>query len=236
MLLIDSEGLKSLNGLFLQIIERGLTPEAFQWLQNKVSLVVAEEKSMQLHLCFAHLPRMASRELVLSSDHENTAINAFLPGFTIEGWTIDKLCRVWLLMQLPSDNRETYVKKINSLFSAAEMNEQVALYSALPLYLYPEEWISRCEEGIRSNIGTVLEAIMYHNPYPAQFLSQQAWNQLVLKAFFTEKDVKQIIGLNACLNEALTATLQDYVQERLAAQRSVAPEIYQLIEQMNQKI
>ncbi|SMC63638.1 EboA domain-containing protein [Pedobacter africanus] len=236
MLLIDSEGLKSLNGLFLQIIERSLTAEAFQWLQNKAGLVVKEDKSVQLHLCFAHLPRIASRELVMSTDDENTAISALLPGFTITDWTSDKLCRIWLLMQLPSDNRETYVKKINSLFSAAEMNEQVALYSALPLYLYPEEWISRCEEGIRSNIGTVLEAIMYHNPYPARFLSQQAWNQLVLKAFFTEKDVKQIVGLNERLNESLTATLQDYVQERLAAQRSVAPEIYQLIEQMNQKI
>lgn len=236
MLLTDREGIKSLSSLFLQVIERGLKPEAFQWLQQKVSLVVAEDKSVQLHLCFSHLPRMASREPVLATGEENAKVGQLLPGFTIEDWTLDKLCRVWLLMQLPSDHRETYVKKINSLFSAAEMNEQVALYSALPLYIYPEEWITRCEEGIRSNIGTVLEAIMYHNPYPAQFLSQQAWNQLVLKAFFTEKDVKQIVGLKERLNEALTATLEDYVQERLAAHRSVAPEIYELIEQMNQKI
>lgn len=236
MLLIDREGLKSLNDLFLQIIERNLTSEAFRWLQDKAALVIAEDKSVQLHLCFAHLPRIASRELVEITAAENAVLSNLLPGFRVEGWTLDRLCRIWLLMQLPSDNRETYVKKINSLFSAAEMNEQVALYSALPLYLYPEEWIGRCEEGIRSNIGTVLEAIMYHNPYPARFLSQQAWNQLVLKAFFTEKDVKQIVGLSERLNEALTATLQDYVQERLAAQRSVAPEIYELIEQMNQKI
>ncbi|MNL45074.1 hypothetical protein D3C87_1676890 [compost metagenome] len=74
---------------------------------------------------------------------------------------------------------------------------------------------------------------MYQNPYPAQFLSEQAWNQLVLKAFFTEKDVSQIIGLKERMNENLSATLQDYIQERLAANRTVATEIYQLTQQMN---
>jgi hypothetical protein len=235
MLLTDIPDLKKLSAIFLEVIERNLTTEAMQWLQNKVELIVAEDKQVQLHLCFSHLPRMASKKNSTLVGTETQRIDELLGGFEIGSWTLDKLCRVWLLMQLPSGNRETYVKKINGLFAAAEMNEQVALYSALPLYAYPEEWIGRCEEGIRSNIGTVLEAVMYHNPYPAKMLSQQAWNQLVLKAFFTEKDVNLIIGLKDRLNESLTATLQDYVQERLAAHRTVAPEIYQLIEQMNQR-
>jgi len=166
---------------------------------------------------------------------EALRISELMPGLLINDWTLDKLSRIWMLMQLPSDHRENYVKKINSLFAAAEMNEQIALYAALPLYHYPEEWITRCEEGIRSNIGTVLEAIMYHNPYPAKFLSQSAWNQLVLKAFFTEKDVRLIVGLNDRVNEALVLTLGDYIKERLAANRTVAPEIYQLTQQMNHK-
>lgn len=235
MLLIDITGLKKLNGFFLQVLKNNLSNEAMEWLQQKTALIVAEDKSVQLHLCFAHLPRIASKNTIQINDQETQQISELLPGFVINNWTLDKLSRVWLLMQLPSDNKETYVRKINSLFSAAEMNEQVALYSALPLYAYPEEWISRCEEGVRSNIGTVLEAIMYHNPYPAKFLSQPAWNQLVLKAFFTEKDVSQIVGLNERVNDALTATLEDYIQERLAANRTVAPEIYQLTQQMNLK-
>ena len=63
------------------------------------------------------------------------------------------------------------------------MNELVALYSALPLLAYPEAWVHRCTEGIRSNIGPVLEAIMIANPYPSENLSEAAWNQVVLKAF-----------------------------------------------------
>lgn len=236
MVLVDKGGIDQLSELFLKLMKRNLKPEALSWLQEKVNLVVTEDKSVQLHLCFSHLPRMASRDAVVPASAESQKIEQLIPGYRLDGWTLDRLCRVWLLMQLPSNDKEKYLKKISSLFAAAEMNEQVALYSALPLYLYPEEWVSRCEEGIRSNIGTVLEAIMYHNPYPAAFLSQQAWNQLVLKAFFTEKDIHQIVGIAVRMNEALALTLQDYAQERLAAHRTVAPEIYDLIEQMNQKI
>lgn len=233
MLLIDTNGLKKLSDVFLVILKRNLSPEAMEWLLNKTTLIIQEEKSIQLHLSFAHLPRFATKHRFETMAVEDQQIESLLPGFTIQNWTLDKLSRVWLLMQISSGHKETYLKKINSLFATAEMNEQIALYTALPLYHYPEVWIGRCEEGIRSNIGTVLEAIMYHNPYPSQFLSEPSWNQLVLKAFFTEKEVIQIVGLKERINHALTATLQDYIQERLAANRTVAPEIYQLTQQMN---
>lgn len=224
-----------LSTIFFQILRKNLSVDSIEWLEKKTQLIVAEDKSVQLHLCFAHLPRIASKKNIALSLPEIQQIQEMSPGLRIDHWSLDQLSRVWLLMQLPTDDRQTYVKKINSLFTAAEMNEQIALYSALPVYNYPEEWIGRCEEGIRSNIGTVLEAIMYHNPYPSTFLSEPAWNQLVLKAFFTEKNVNLIIGLNKRVNERLVATLKDYIQERLAANRSVAPEIYQLTQQMNHK-
>ena len=236
MPLINNEGMKILDRLFLQIIQRNLTEEAMQWLKAKVSLIKKEDKSIQLNLCFSHLPRFASKKIIDLSQTELNEIMDLLPGFSIEGWTIDRLCRVWLLMQIPDQDKEQYLKKINGLFAAAEMNEQIALYSALPFYTYPEEWIAKTEEGIRSNIGTVLEAIMYYNPYPAYYLSENAWNQLVLKAFFTEKNVNYIVGLHKRSNERLTETLNDYVEERTAAHRTVNPEIYKLIEQQNQKI
>ncbi|WP_448635927.1 EboA domain-containing protein [Pedobacter panaciterrae] len=236
MLLIDIEGIKSLNDLFLQIIKQNLSSDALLWLENKIELIKTEEKSMQLNLAFSHLPRLAGKKPIEVQTEDEEKIDGLLPGFSLNGWTADRLSRVWLLMQVPDEHKETYIKKINGLFIASEMNEQIALYSALPFLAYAEEWVARCKDGIRSNIGTVLEAIMYHNPYPAHFLSEGAWNQLVLKAFFTEKDVNHIIGLKERSNQALSDTLSDYVQERLAAHRTVNPEIYKLIEQKNQKI
>lgn len=236
MLLIDIEGLKGLSDLFLQIIKRSLTAESLLWLENKAALVKSEEKSLQLNLTFSHLPKQTGKNTIHTDVQEANQIAELLPGFSIEDWTIDRLCRVWLLMQINAADKETYLKKINGLFSAAEMNEEVALYAALPFYAYPEEWIARCANGIRSNIGTVLEAIMYHNPFPAYYFSEASWNQLVLKAFFTEKDMSKITGLHERVNTSLADTLNDYVQERIAAHRTIAPEIYHLIELTNQKI
>ena len=234
--LIDIERRKSLSAIFFSIIQAQLSESSLSWLADKVSLIQQEEKALQLNMTFAHLSRFAPKIPVgLQTDHE-ASIAKIIPGLKINHWTLDRLCRVWLLIQVPAIAEENYFRKINGLFTAAEMNEQVALYSALPFYLYPELWVSRCEEGIRSNIGTVLEAIMYHNPYPAAYLSEAAWNQLVLKAFFTEKNVNLIVGLSDRLNKSLSETLEDYVQERSAAHRDILPEIYQLIEQTKQKI
>ena len=109
------------------------------------------------------------------------------------------------------------------------MNEQVALYSSLPFLSYPDNWKLRCAEGIRSNIGTVLEAIMYHNPYPATYLDEPAWNQLIMKAFFTDKNVNNIAGLDARANQNLANMLFDYVEERWAAHRKANPQIWRLV-------
>jgi len=236
MLLIDLEGIKSLNDFFLQIIRQNLSGDALEWLKTKVELIKTEEKSIQLNLTFSHLPRLAGKQPIVLHTEDKTKIAQLLPGFSLKEWTADRLSRVWLLMQLSDECKDTYIKKISGLFIGSEMNEQIALYSALPFLSYADEWVSRCEDGIRSNIGTVLEAIMYHNPYPAHFLSEGAWNQLVLKAFFTDKDVYCIVGLNERSNHALADTLSDYVEERLAAHRTVNPEIYKLIEQKNQTI
>ncbi len=40
-----------------------------------------------------------------------------------------------------------------------------------------------------------------------------AWNQLVLKAFFTEKPIQQIIGLDERANEKLASTAYDFAKK-----------------------
>ena len=84
-------------------------------------------------------------------------------------------------MKVNSSDKEKYIQKIEAVFRNAEMNELVALYSALPILAFPEEWKMRCADGIRSNIGVVLEAIMHKNPYPSNFVLK---NQEVMLQFF----------------------------------------------------
>ena len=67
------------------------------------------------------------------------------------------------------------------------------------------------------------------NPYPSEQLSEGEWNQLVLKAIFTDKPVHQIIGLDERANQKLADTLADYARERWAAGRSVNPMLWRCV-------
>ena len=217
-----------IDGLLTRIIERNVNGETYAWLLNKAADLNGKNNKDQLTIIFTSIPRKTGKKEIVIEETEAKEINAILPGFRIDHWTIDRLSRVWLLIQLEIDDKEKYISQIESLFSQAEMNELVALYSSLPLLSYPDAWKLRCAEGIRSNIGTVLEAIMYHNPYPSTYLDELAWNQLVMKAFFTNKNVNNIVGLDARANANLANTLFDYVEERWSANRTVNPQIWRL--------
>jgi len=215
--------------LITAIIETNISAENMQWLTRQALLIKQEETAAKLNMAFVFIPRKTGHELVQISAGEEQAIIELVPGFSINNWTIDRLCRLWLLLQIPTNNQEVYCKKIEGLFSNADMNEQSALYASLYFFAYPHKWQQRCAEGIRSNIGTVLEAIMYNNPYPAKYLEEKAWNQLVLKAFFTEKDVSRIVGIDERSNKELVITLLDYASERWAAHRVVHPQLWRLL-------
>lgn len=214
-----------MEDIIAEILKKNIAEDAYSWLQKQASLIREEENAQRLNFTFATVPRKTGKNKIDAIDFSlNDAMLV-----SVDDWTASRLARVWLLMQVNASDKVNYIKKIKTLFLSAEMNELVALYSALPVFAYPEEWKLQCAEGIRSNIGLVLEAIMYDNPYPAQYLDEAAWNQLVMKAFFTDKDVNRIIGLDERANKKLADTVIDYVHERWAAHRSVNPHLWHLV-------
>lgn len=201
-----------------EILQTNTSPEVFAWINE----------DRPLNSVFMLLPRKTGKSALNITAEQSQTISQVIPGFSVDNWTVDHLGRAYLLMSLDSSDKDDYFRKIESLFMAAEMGEQVALYSSLPLLAHPELWVKRCSEGIRSNIGIVLEAIMYNNPYPSQNLEQAAWNQLVLKAFFTDKDINQIAGIDERANKDLAYIISDYAHERWAAGRELNPQMWRL--------
>ncbi len=204
-----------------------LPAAAWQWLSAQVAALAANPNPGVLARAFTALPRQLK-----SADTPPIS----LPGDTVDGpnglalvahaWSAIRLARVWLLMHIPKLDEADYVQLLERLFKYGDMDESVALYSALPVYHYPEAWQSRCKEGIRSNIGPVRHAVIVNNPYPARFLDEEAWNQLVLKAFFTDEDIPHIIGLRQRNNPKLAQSLTDYAYERYAARREINPMLW----------
>ncbi len=216
---------EKISEILEELVTTNSSAEFCGWLKQTLQ---KSSVSPALNQLFTSLPRKTGKKPITVTSDQASKLNALYPGFSVSGYTIDRLARVFLLIKIDHAKPETYFQSIESLFAGAEMNELVALYSSLGLLSFPDMWKVRCAEGIRSNLGSVLEAIMYHNPYPEQNLDQHAWNQMVLKAFFTDKDVNKISGLDRRSNEELAYILSDYAHERWAAGRSVNPQLWRL--------
>lgn len=118
---------------------------------------------------------------------------------------------------------------LDRLFGAADLAELVCLYQALPLLPCPERLAARAAEGVRSNMLPVFKAVALGNAYPAGWLGEGAWNQMILKAVFTGCPLRDVLGLDQRANLALARMLMDYARERQAAGRSVPADLWRPI-------
>jgi len=215
---------EALRRILKTVIQKNTTEEVWRWVNQSL-----QRDNASWNTAFAAMPRKTGKKIIDVSPDQLTEIQSIRTGLRPQNWSIDRVARVYLLLSLDASDKNSYIHQIENLFPAAEMNELVALYSSLPVLAYPEAWKKRCAEGIRSNIGTVLESIICDNPYPSENLDEAAWNQLVLKAFFTEKPIERIIGLNERGNQSLANTLSDYAHERWAAGRPVHPQLWRCV-------
>ena len=209
-----------------KIIQRYISDKEF-------SLLEEIEKEQETKRFSGFDQRFGKIRRVLNRTSQNLIIEekeACNNTLIIENWDLLRLTRVWLLSLLPSNNKEAYIQTLDDLFAFADVKESVALYSALSLIPYSEYGVRKCEEGIRGNIGAVHQAIMENNFFPMQHLNQIVWNQLVLKAFFTDKNVLHIQGLFEKRNSDLAGAVKDYILERNAAKRSIHPVLWVLAE------
>ena len=144
-------------------------------------------------------------------------------------WTMDRAVRACLLLSLALDNQEQSFKIIEQLFKTADVKELTALYQTLPFLPKPKQYYYIATEGVRSNMTNVFNAIALYNSYPATYFDELAWNQMILKALFVGSPLSKIQGLEQRANLTLGKMLVDYAKERRTANRSVSPELWQLV-------
>lgn len=225
-------GRSGLTARFRKLLRQNLPEEVYGELERRTGEALAAEGKMKFNLLFSGIPRLVGKEKMVFPPGEREALQALRKGFDPQGWTVDRFSRVYLLLQLApqrTDGRAAYLERIGELFSMAEVAEQVALYSALPLYLFPEDFHFRATEGVRTNITDVFDAVALENPYPSEYLQEPAWNQMVLKALFMQRPVYRIYDVDRRANASLAGILSDYAHERWAAGRSVSPELWRCL-------
>lgn len=223
---MDQKKLQPVSAFLLELIQRQAPTEGVTWLNERLDLIKATGKERTFYLTFSAVPRYTGKKKLTTSLEDLERAASLREGFHPLYWTVDRAARVWLLLHLPHENADDFVRKTEMLFDTADMGELVALYSSLPLLPYPERFVRRAAEGVRTNMTDVFDAVALDNPYPAENFDRGAWNQMVLKAAFLDRPIYRIYGLEDRANAELAQIISDYAHERWAAGRVVSPEFW----------
>ena len=218
--------MESLKNYLKELLLKNSPEQAISWLESKLEKIESTQSKTSFYLSFGSVPRYFGKDrLQLSSEDLETATK-LKGGFNPSNWAISQTARVYLILHLPHEDPAFFQSEIEKLFSTADMGEQIALYSSLAIIPHPELFPSRAAEGIRTNIQGVFDAIALDNPFPADYLSEAAWNQMVLKAAFMDRPIYRIVGLEKRANPTLAKIISDFAHERWSAGRSVSPEFW----------
>ncbi len=201
-------------------------PEAFQWLWS-FSNLSPEISSSKIKTAFSLAPRKLPKQDLIPSNEEIGQSLEIDDCWNLASWSVDQAGRSLLLLwhsQVVS--HEALQRDMKLLFETGEVRELVCLYQLLPFLPSPQDYLFFATEAIRSNMRPVFISLAHGNSYPAEYLDENSFNQLILKAIFTAVSIVPIAGIVKRSNLALTNMLCDYAHERWAAKRPVCPELW----------
>jgi hypothetical protein len=216
----------SVADLLYQWLKRHLTPESLFWIDQKIQDIKTGSSTQVFFTAFSGASRYTGKNVLKLTPEDLKAALTIRTGWVPSHWTVDQVARTLLVLALPHENAEKYLRMLEQVFIIADVGELVALYQALPLLPYSERLRDRASEGVRSNMTAVFNAIALRNPYPKDYLDNLAWNQLVLKALFVGSPLHLIQGFDERANPELARMLVDYAHERDRAHRSISYELW----------
>ncbi len=217
----------TLEEKLLEILQRSASPEAMDWLEKECAAQRADFVQRSFYYAFSGVSRRFDKKGALElHDGDAADLGAEVLGFTVEGWDQFRLGRVILLLVLAEQGEEVFSETLGKLLGTADLREQAAIYSALPLLPGGEKLVELAIDGLRTNIVDVFDSIALGNPFPVKHFSDEAWNQMVLKALFISRPVFRIVGVDERGNANLAASMSDLAHERWAAGRWVSPELW----------
>jgi hypothetical protein len=206
-----------------------LDEERAAYLDAKVRTIREKGPDSSFFLAFGTIGRKLGRADLALTPAELGQAAAARTGFQPTQWNVAQAARTLLLLALPPNEPASHRGVVDQLCEDADLGELVAVYQALPLLPFPDEYRARAAEGIRSNMNAVFEAVALRNPYPNEALEELAWNQLVLKCLFVGSPLYLVYGLDGRANLALARMLCDYAHERWSAHRPVSPELWRCV-------
>jgi len=199
------------------------------WFRGAVNEVAKASNERPLSVAIGLAPRRLGKTDLALPAADLARAEALRPGLDLSDWSIDQLARVALMAGSHVGNDADFAARFDSFCTTAEINELIALCRGLPLYPNAALIEPRAREAVRSGMKPVFEAVAHRNPYPRETFAEDAWNQMVVKAFFIGSTLWPIQGLDERANPRLARMLVGLAQERWAAGRPVSGELWRCV-------
>lgn len=217
------------QNLLLKWISQACSTEEVKWLEEKIQQLKTEGNERDLIIAFSQVPRKIKRTQLNLGKEEIQQAQAARSNWHPENLNSEQAARIMLLLSFSQAKPEEFAGSVKKLLNTADLNEQIAIFSGLPLYPHPEQFLQMAYDGTRINATSVFDSITLENPYPTENFSEEAYNRLVLKAAFMERPFWKIVGIPERANRQLAELLLDLVSERWSAGREINPLLWRLI-------
>jgi hypothetical protein len=218
---------------FLALADRWISeradPSGAAWFRGAIKGVADAPGERPLSVAIGLVPRRLGKADLALPAADLAQAEHFRPGLDLSDWSIDQLARVALMAASHRGSDSDFAARFDSFCTTAELNELIALCRGLPIYPGAALIEPRAREAVRSGMKPVFEAVAHRNPYPRETFAEDAWNQMVVKAFFMGSTLWPIQGLDQRANPRLARMLVGLAQERWAAQRPVSGELWRCV-------
>jgi hypothetical protein len=220
-------------GGFLKLADEWISQKTddrgIAWFRDAVRDVAHPANERLLSVVIGLAPRRLGKADLSLRAAELAQADALRPGLDLSDWSIDQLARVALMAASHTGDDAAFASRFDDFCATAEINELIALCRGLPVYPNAALIEPRAREAVRSGMKPVFEAVAHRNPYPRETFAEDAWNQMVVKAFFMGSTLWPIQGLDDRANPRLARMLVGLAQERWAAQRPVSGEVWRCV-------
>lgn len=165
--------------------------------------------------------RYTPRQALSPTSAEIARAETSIAGWNLLAWSLLETVRIALLLSRPDLHAESFATDFDLLFRYADEGEQCAYYRALSLLPEPHRFVWRAAEGCRTNMRSIFMATACDSPFPSLYFDELVWNQMVVKALFTETPLVRVYGLDKRLSTELAVMVLDYMDERISAGRAI---------------
>ncbi|WP_372369043.1 EboA domain-containing protein [Candidatus Uabimicrobium sp. HlEnr_7] len=213
--------------MFQDILKKHIPNEKYVHFENALSQLINSYSTNKLLEIFSRVYQWNYDTKIREEDIKK--LKSTTPYIEFSYWSLEDFLRAAIFEKISNVEQYQYVEAFRKSYRIADTKEQCSLLKILATTKYKVNFLPLALDAIRTNIPDVLAALACGNPYPCEFFTLQEFNNMVLKAVFMNISVATIYGIKQKNNSELSRMVNQYIDEREAANRDFPHELWLIV-------